>query len=88
VLAEINQVLNFANETILKHRIQRNSSFDRLFPGTDFLGCFRQGLPDGIGIKSQVGYILERLGMKNVGTFYDHSVYVFYSNFVYFIATW
>jgi hypothetical protein len=50
VLAEMNQVLNFANETILKHRIQRNSSFDRFFPGTDFLGCFRQGLPDGIGI--------------------------------------
>jgi hypothetical protein len=37
----------------------------------------RSGLPDGLfsNQKSQFGYILEGLAMKNVGIFYDHLVY-------------
>jgi hypothetical protein len=36
------------------------------------------GLPDGLFYyqKSQFGYILEGLGMENVGIFYDHLEYI------------
>jgi hypothetical protein len=43
--------------------------------------------------KSQIGYILEGLGMKNIGytylyLFYGHLEYVFYRNLVDVVAIW
>jgi hypothetical protein len=47
------------------------------FKNRRFLTCFRPGLPDGIfwNQKSQFGYILECLTMKDVAKFYCSSVY-------------
>jgi hypothetical protein len=47
-------------------------------------------LPDGIFShqKSQFEYILEGLGMGNVGTFYGHTEYFTNSQLVYFMAVW
>jgi hypothetical protein len=63
---------------------------------------FKAGLPDGFfsNQRSQFGKILEGLAMGNLGTFYNHLVYVkaignifwpfgiFCGNLVYFVGIW
>jgi hypothetical protein len=55
---------------------------------------FPAGLPDGLFSDQKSGYILEGLGMVNVGIFYDHLEYftsiwyIIYGRLVWLVVIW